>query len=71
MMSNMKKFIVTNDEETKNILLDLGYSMLNSLNGNFIFKNNVESTQLFQDRPLGLDKSKLTFTNKLFFKVGE
>lgn len=62
-----KKFIITTDETAKNTLLILGYSMVNSKDNMFVFKNDAEKTRKLQAiTGLEFNKNKLIFTNKIY-----
>jgi hypothetical protein len=61
------KFILTNDLATKENLLKMGFSMVKSLGDVYIFQNANYSKVYEAIQNFELDRSKLTFTNKLYF----
>lgn len=61
-MKRMENFIFTSNEETRNNLLKLGFSEIQSGNSFFIFIN--DSTLKFDDT---IQVDKIKFTNKLIF----
>lgn len=57
-----EKFLFTNDKDTRNNLLKLGFTEIPSGESFFMFINN--STLKFDD---SINTSKVVFTNKLMF----
>jgi hypothetical protein len=66
-MMSQCKFILTNDLTTKENLLKMGFSMVKSSGDVYIFQNANYSKVYEAIQNFELDKSKLTFTNKLYF----
>lgn len=61
-------FIFTEDENIKNELLNLNYSLIKKMSNFFVFKNKFENKELFKKlENNNLDISKLLFTNKMYF----
>lgn len=54
-------FVVTKDEEAKDVLLQKGLTLVSSLNGLFIFINEPKKMQF------NFDNLHIRFTNKLYF----
>lgn len=61
-------FVFTDDENTKNELINLNYPFIKKTGNFFIFRNNFNDKVLFQKLENSkLDTSKVLFTNKMFF----
>lgn len=54
----MKHFIKTNDEESKQKLLNMGFQMIDEKDGITTFLND-------EKKPILFDKSKISFSNVL------
>lgn len=57
-MNKKANFVITSDEETKELLLKEGFTLINSNNGKYTFLNCKEFTLNFSDK-------KCVFTDKL------
>lgn len=56
------KFIITQDNDTANILINFGFKMLSKKSGTYFFANNNNIKMNFD----AIDKSKIHFTNMLY-----
>lgn len=69
MVNFNSNFIITKDNDIKNKLCDIGCSLLNKTNDFFVFNNMLQYQYSYSLLDaLGIDSSKIYFTNKLFFR---
>lgn len=60
-MSQEKKFIITQDEQTYKFLLVSGFQLISELGGTYTFLNKMPKNFTFAD----FDKSKMAYSNIL------
>lgn len=62
-MPQFKKFIMTQDESIRNILIANGFSLLSDVCGTYTFANNNNIKFNFEE----IDIKKLVYTDRLVF----
>lgn len=60
-MSHEKNFIMTNDKDTADRLISVGFQLVSQYNGTYTFLNQLPKNFSFEE----VDKTKMAYTNML------